>query len=62
MTARLNAVRYLLEAVDYENKKILKPKSWTFNENKRSIMLQDVMFNNLNESQYKLLNEIKQIL
>ena len=62
MTARLNALRYLLETVDYENKKILKPKSWTFNENNRSIMLQDVMFNDLNESQYQLLNEIKQIL
>ena len=62
MTARLNALRYLLETVDYENKKILKPKSWTINENSKSIMLQDVMFNDLNESQYQLLNEIKQIL
>ena len=62
MTARLNALRYLLETVDYENKKILKPKSWSINENNRSIMLQDVMFSDLNESQYQLLNEIKQIL
>ena len=30
MTARLNALRYLLETV--ENKKMLKPKSWTINE------------------------------
>jgi len=62
MTARLNALRYLLESIDYENKKILKPKSWTINEKRRSISLQDIMFNNLNESQYQLLNQIKQIL
>ena len=62
MTARLNALRYLLETVDYESKKILKPQSWTINEKSRSIMLQDVMFNDLSESQYQLLNEIKQIL
>ena len=62
MTARLNALRYVLGAIDYEGKKNLKIKSWTLDQDRDKIKVLDVLFENLNKEQYQLLNNIKQTL
>ncbi len=59
MTARLNALRYLLETIKYEGKKDLKPKKWTLSKQNK-IQLDDVIFDKLTDEQYLLLNRIKQ--
>tara|TARA_B100001939_G_C16918937_1_gene608320 strand:+ start:932 stop:1765 length:834 start_codon:yes stop_codon:yes gene_type:complete len=62
LTARLNAIRYVLECIDYHNKINLKPKSWSIEENEKKIRISGVLFDNLSNEQYKLLNELKQII
>ena len=62
LTARLNAIRYVLEYIDYHNKINLKPKSWSIEENEKKIRISGVLFDNLSNEQYKLLNEVKQII
>jgi len=62
MTARLNALRYVLGAIDYEGKKNLKIRSWTLDQDRDKIKVLDVLFENLNKEQYQLLNNIKQTL
>ena len=62
LTARLNAIRYVLECIDYHNKINLKPKSWSIEENEKKIRISGVLFDNLSNEQYKLLNEVKQII
>ena len=59
MTARLNALRYLLESINYDGKKNLKAKKWTLKKQNK-IQLDDVIFDNLTDDQYLLLNRIKQ--
>ena len=62
LTARLNAIRYVLKSIDYEGKKELKEKDWNFNHSKDRIKIMDVQFSNLNIEQYELLSSIKQII
>ena len=62
LIAQLNSIRYVLRSIDYDNKKELKPKVWTTNENNRSIMFLDVRFDNLSREQYALLSRLKQYL
>tara|TARA_B100002052_G_scaffold123791_1_gene113779 strand:- start:133 stop:966 length:834 start_codon:yes stop_codon:yes gene_type:complete len=62
LTARLNAIRYVLEYIDYHNKINLKPKSWSIEKNEKKIRISGVLFDNLSNEQYKLLNEVKQII
>ena len=62
LTARPNAIRYVLKSIDYEGKKELKEKDWNFNHSKDRIKIMDVQFSNLNIEQYELLSSIKQII
>ena len=62
MTARLNALRYVLTAINYEGKKKLKIRSWNLDQDRDKIKVLDVLFENLNKEQYQLLNNIKQTL
>lgn len=62
LTARLNALRYVLECIDYDDKINLKPKSWSFDKEEKKIKISGVIFNNLTQEQYKLLNQLKQII
>ncbi len=62
LIAQLNSIRYMLNRFDYTNKKELKEKSWTTDENNRNLMFLDVRFDNLSEEQYVLLSRIKQYL
>ena len=52
MIARLTALRFLLNKTNYENKKLLKPVSWSKDISNYSASLDGVMFNNLNYEQY----------
>ena len=52
MIARLTALRFLLNKTKYENKKLLKPASWSKDIANYSASLDGVMFNNLNYEQY----------
>ena len=52
MIARLTALRFLLNKTNYENKKLLKPVSWSKDIANYSASLDGVMFNNLNYEQY----------
>lgn len=62
LIAQLNCIRYVLRTIDYDGKKDLKPKSWTVDEEDRSIMFLDVKFENLSEQQYILLSRLQQFL
>ena len=59
MIGRLNAMRYVLSSIDYENKKTLKPKKWSREAPRYHITLNDVKFNDLNKEQYQLLFKLK---
>ena len=61
MTARLNAFRYVIDAIDYEGKSTLKTKPWNIDMNENRIKLFQVSFDNLSKEQYDLLNHIKQM-
>lgn len=62
LTARLNAIRFMLENINYEGKKKLKSKSWNIDKKKQKIKISGIIFDNLNEDQYNFLNYVKQIL
>ena len=62
LTARLNAIRYMLETIDYDKKSNLESNSWNLDKERKMIMLEGVLFDNLNQEQYLLLNDIKQII
>ena len=59
MISRLNAMRYVLSAIDYKNKKILKPKKWSKDSPIYEIVVNSVLFENLNKEQYELLYNLK---
>ncbi len=61
MTARLNAFRYVIDAIDYEGKSAIKTKPWNIDMNENRIKLFQVSFENLSKEQYDLLNHIKQM-
>ena len=62
LTARLNAIRFMLENINYEGKKKLKSKSWNLDKKNQKIKISGIIFDNLNEDQYNLLNYVKQII
>ena len=59
MIGRLNAMRYVLSVIDYDGKKNLKPKKWSKESPSYRILLNNVLFENLNKEQYDMLYEIK---
>lgn len=62
LTARLNAIRFMLDNINYEGKKKLKSKSWNLDKKNQKIKISGIIFDNLNEDQYNFLNYVKQIL
>ena len=59
MIGRLNAMRYVLSSIHYDNKKELKPKKWSKDSYKNSITFHGVTFKNLTKEQYDLLYRIQ---
>ena len=59
MIGRLNAMRYVLKTLDYDGKKILKPKKWSKTKQNLQIFLNKVQFDNLTPEQYNLLYKLK---
>ena len=57
MIARLTALRFLLNQTEYENKKLLKPLTWSKNINNYKVLLEGVEFNNLDYDQYMILSK-----
>ena len=57
MIARLTALRFLLNQTSYENKKLLKPLTWSRKINNYKVLLEGVEFNNLNYDQYIVLTK-----
>jgi polyphosphate kinase 2 (PPK2 family) len=57
MIARLTALRFLLNQTDYENKKLLKPLTWSKKINNYKVLLEEVEFNNLDYDQYMILSK-----
>ena len=62
LTARLNAIRFMLENINYEGKKKLKSRSWNIDKKNQKIKISGIIFDDLNEDQYNFLNYVKQIL
>ena len=61
MVARLNAMRYVLNEINYEGKIKLAKAEWEFDINDNNLTLFGVHFDNLNPSQYALLSKLKQL-
>ena len=61
MVARLNAMRYVLNKIDYQGKTELKNVAWLMDINNRNIKLFGVNFKDLNDDQYALLSKLKQL-
>ena len=59
MIGRLNAMRYVLSAIEYDKKKTLKPKKWSKEDPVYKLIINNVRFDNLNKEQYDLLYKIK---
>ena len=59
MIGRLNAMRYVLSTIDYENKKILKPKKWSKDNPSYNLIINNIKFENLNKDQYEFLYKLK---
>mgnify|MGYP001158384389 FL=1 len=59
MIGRLNAMRYVLSLIEYENKKTLKPKKWSRDSPRYHITINDVKFHDLNKEQYELLYKMR---
>ena len=60
MVARLTALRYLLNEIDYEGKKLSKPKTWDVGINNYKIEHKGVEFTGLTYQQFKLLQKLIQ--
>ena len=61
MVARLNAMRYVLNEINYEGKIKLAKAEWEFDINDNNLTLFGVHFDALNASQYALLSKLKQL-
>ena len=61
MVARLNAMRYVLNEINYEGKIKLAKAEWEFDINDNNLTLFGVHFDELNPSQYALLSKLKQL-
>ena len=59
MIGRLNAMRYVLSAIDYDNKKVLKPKKWSKDNPSYNLIINNIKFENLNKDQYNFLYKLK---
>lgn len=59
MIGRLNAMRYVLSSIHYDDKKDLKPKKYSKVSYKKSITFHGVTFKNLTKEQYDLLYKIQ---
>ena len=57
MVARLSALRYLLNEIDYDNKKLSRPTAWEGKINNHRITHNDVEFSNLSYLQFKTLEK-----
>tara|TARA_B100000029_G_scaffold515716_1_gene624179 strand:+ start:23724 stop:24560 length:837 start_codon:yes stop_codon:yes gene_type:complete len=57
MIARLTALRFLLNQIGYENKKLLKPLAWSKKINNYKVSLEGVEFDNLNYDQFMILTK-----
>ena len=57
MVARLSALRYLLNEIDYDNKKLSRPTAWEGKINNYRITHKDVEFSNLSYLQFKTLEK-----
>ncbi len=60
MVARLTALRYLLNEIDYEGKKLSKPKTWDVGINNYKIEHKGVEFTGLTYQQFKMLQKLIQ--
>ena len=59
MIGRLNAMRYVLSSIHYDDKKDLKPKKYSKVSYKKNITFHGVTFKNLTKEQYDLLYKIQ---
>ena len=57
MIARLSALRFLLNQTEYQEKKLLKPLTWSKKINNYKVNLEGVEFNNLDYDQYMILTK-----
>ena len=55
MIARLSALRYILNTLDYEDKVTLEPPQWGEDLGNYSCFIEGVLFDNLTYEQYKIL-------
>ena len=60
MVARLTALRYLLNEIDYEGKKLSKPKTWDAGINNHKLEYKGVEFSGLTYQQFKMLQKLIQ--
>ena len=58
MVARLTALRYLLNEIEYDNKKLSKPKSWNTAIHNYKVSYKGVDFPGLSYKQYKTLQRL----
>ena len=56
MIARLSALRYILNTLEYDEKKTLEPPKWGEDLGQYSCYIEGVLFDNLNYEQYKILS------
>ena len=59
MIGRLNAMRYVLSSIEYDDKENLKQKKWTRDAPQYELKVNNVRFENLNKEQYDILYKIK---
>jgi polyphosphate kinase 2 len=56
MIARLSALRYILNTLEYDEKQTLEPPKWGEDLGQYSCYIEGVLFDNLNYEQYKILS------
>ena len=61
MVSRLNAMRYVLNKIEYDGKKKLQKEEWEIDVEGNNLTLFGVHFDDLNANQYALLSKMKQL-
>lgn len=61
MVSRLNAMRYVLNEIQYDGKKKLAKTEWEMDFDGNNLTLFGVHFDDLNQNQYALLSKMKQL-
>ena len=56
MIARLSALRYILNTLEYDEKQTLEPPKWGEDLGQYSCYIEGILFDNLNYEQYKILS------